>query len=411
MQRDPAERRRVAKNFSVALITVILIFAVLYVGVQLYAILHHTYKTETAILATMSDSVKLTGTAVFDATPVSGEGDLGYLVENGERVTVGTVIAERYTAEGQDLQREALTNLDREISLLNKSQNSSGSDLSVLTTQTQTALYNLLDQLDRGAYGNIRSAEEDFLLAQNRMQISTGQSSGFDATIAELQAERDSIAASLDGLENLVAETNGYFVSSDSAHLTTLDQETADNATVSELSDLLSQDLTASADGKAGWIVSGFSWRFYATCDLDTAARFDGLTSVKISVPGKQDDPLSATVVSVETDEEAGLAKIVLECGTINSEVLTLGQETAQIDLHTYTGIRIDSKALHIVDGNNGVYVKVGNLQRFRKITILYQNEDYILVDTDGAVGTDNEVRLYDEVIVEGTNLQDGKLM
>lgn len=411
MQRDPAERRRVAKNFSVALITVILIFAVLYVGVQLYAILHHTYKTETAILATMSDSVKLTGTAVFDVTPVSGEGDLGYLVENGERVTVGTVIAERYTAKGQDLQREALTNLDREISLLNKSQNSSGSDLSVLTTQTQTALYNLLDQLDRGAYGNIRSAEEDFLLAQNRMQISTGQSSGFDATIAELQAERDSIAASLDGLENLVAETNGYFVSSDSAHLTTLGQETADNATVSELSDLLSQDLTASADGKAGWIVSGFSWRFYATCDLDTAARFDGLTSVKISVPGKQDDPLSATVVSVETDEEAGLAKIVLECGTINSEVLTLGQETAQIDLHTYTGIRIDSKALHIVDGNNGVYVKVGNLQRFRKITILYQNEDYILVDTDGAVGTDNEVRLYDEVIVEGTNLQDGKLM
>ncbi len=101
----------------------------------------------------------------------------------------------------------------------------------------------------------------------------------------------------------------------------------------------------------------------------------------------------------------------MLECRPTNAEVLTLGQETAQIDLHTYTGIRIDSKALHIVDGNNGVYVKVGNLQRFRKITILYQNEDYILVDTDGAVGTDNEVRLYDEVIVEGTNLQDGKLM
>ena len=29
----------------------------------------------------------------------------------------------------------------------------------------------------------------------------------------------------------------------------------------------------------------------------------------------------------------------------------------------------------------------------------------------DGAVGTDNEVRLYDEIIVEGTNLQDGSLM
>lgn len=411
MERDPAERRRVGKNVAVALITAILIFAVLYVGVQLYAILHHTYKTETAILATMSDSIQLTGAAVFDATPVSGSGDLGYLVDNGERVTMGTVIAECYTAEGQDLQREALTNLDREISLLNKSQNSSGSDLSVLTTQTRSALYNLLDQLDRGAYGSIRTAEEDFLLAQNRLQISTGQSTGFEDTIAQLQAERDSIAAQLDGLQNLVAEKNGYFVASDAAHLTTPDQETADNASPSDLASLLGQDLTASTDNTAGWIVAGFSWRFYATCDLDTAARFDGLSTVKISVPGKQDDPLSATVVSVEQDEEAGLAKIVLECGTINAEVLTLGQETAQIDLHTYTGIRIDSKALHIVDGNNGVYVKVGNLQRFRKITILYQNADYILVDTDGAVGTDNEVRLYDEVIVEGTNLQDGKLM
>ena len=359
----------------------------------------------------MSDSIQLTGAAVFDATPVSGSGDLGYLVDDGERVTVGSVIAECYTAEGQDLQREALTNLDREISLLNKSQNSSGSDLSVLTTQTRSALYNLLDQLDRGAYGSIRTAEEDFLLAQNRLQISTGQSTGFETTIAQLQAERDSIAAQLDGLQNLVAEKNGYFVASDTAHLTTLDQETADNASPSDLASLLGQDLTASTDNTAGWIVAGFSWRFYATCDLDTAARFDGLSTVKISVPGKQDDPLSATVVSVEQDEEAGLAKIVLECGTINAEVLTLGQETAQIDLHTYTGIRIDSKALHIVDGNNGVYVKVGNLQRFRKITILYQNADYILVDTDGAVGTDNEVRLYDEVIVEGTNLQDGKLM
>ncbi len=33
------------------------------------------------------------------------------------------------------------------------------------------------------------------------------------------------------------------------------------------------------------------------------------------------------------------------------------------------------------------------------------------LIPPDGAIGTDNEVRLYDEIIVEGTNLQDGKLL
>ncbi|MDD6717717.1 MAG: HlyD family efflux transporter periplasmic adaptor subunit, partial [bacterium] len=67
--------------------------------------------------------------------------------------------------------------------------------------------------------------------------------------------------------------------------------------------------------------------------------------------------------------------------------------------------------ALHIKDGAKGVYVKYGDLQRFRRITILYEDENYILVPKDGALGTENEVRLYDEVIVEGTNLQDGKLL
>ena len=109
--------------------------------------------------------------------------------------------------------------------------------------------------------------------------------------------------------------------------------------------------------------------------------------------------------------EEDGIAKLVFECQSINAEILSFGQETAQIDIKTFEGIRIDKEALHIVDGSRGVYVKYGNLQRFLKITILYEDENYILIPDDGAVGTDNEVRLYDEIIVQGTNLQDGKLL
>ena len=128
-------------------------------------------------------------------------------------------------------------------------------------------------------------------------------------------------------------------------------------------------------------------------------------------LPGKQNTPLSATVEEVAPDKDNGIAKIVLQCQTINAEVLSFGQETAQIDLKTYEGIRIDKEALHIVDGQRGVYVKYGNLQRFLKITTLYENDSYILIPENGKIGTDNEVRLYDEIIVQGTNLQDGKLL
>lgn len=398
---------KIAKGIGIVLLAAVS----LYVVVQCFVIFHQSYKTETAIAFTMADSVTLDGVVSFATVPVEGSGNLGYLVQDGERVSNGTVLAECYTDESQGLLRERLDRLGRTIDLLSKSQNSSGSDLSVLTNQTRQALYNLLDRLDTAEYSGITDAEDEFLLAQNRLQISTGQTGDFSQTISALQTEYDDISGQLGSLQTITASTNGYFSSAEAMVPIVTDQETLDNASPAELQQMLSDGFSASDTNCAGQIATGFSWRFYTVCDLDTAARFDGVTSVKISVPGKQNTPLNATVAELTIDEEAGVAKLVFECQTINAEILSFGQETAQIDIKTYEGIRIDKEAMHIVDGARGVYVKYGNLQRFLKITILYEDENYILIPDNGAIGTDNEVRLYDEIIVQGTNLQDGKLL
>ena len=410
MRENQPPRSAGVKAFLIA-ITLLFVVALGYVGLQLYTILHRTYRTETAIAYTMADSISLSGMAVFETVDVPGEGNLGYIVADGERVSAGTVLAERYTDESQGVLRERLDRLDRTLELLSKSQNSTGSDLSMLTTQTRTALYNLLDQIDTASYSGIAQAEEDFLLAQNRLQISTGQADNFESVMATLQQEREEVAGQLGGLQTITAGTNGYFVSSVSANPISMDQETLDAMSSAELQSLLEQGVETSPAGLAGHIITGFSWRFYGVCSLETAGRLDGITRVNISVPGKENDPLPATVVEVTEDEETGTAKVVIECRSINANVLRFGIEEAQVDLTTYEGIRIDRRALHIKDGAKGVYVKYGDLQRFRRITILYEDENYILVPRDGALGTENEVRLYDEVIVEGTNLQDGKLL
>lgn len=410
MRENQPPRSAGVKAFLIA-ITLLFVVALGYVGLQLYTILHRTYRTETAIAYTMADSISLSGMAVFETVDVPGEGNLGYIVADGERVSAGTVLAERYTDESQGVLRERLDRLDRTLELLSKSQNSTGSDLSMLTTQTRTALYNLLDQVDTASYSGIAQAEEDFLLAQNRLQISTGQADNFESVMATLQQEREEVAGQLGGLQTITAGTNGYFVSSVSANPISMDQETLDAMSSAELQSLLEQGVENSPAELAGHIITGFSWRFYGVCSLETAGRLDGITRVNISVPGKENDPLPATVVEVTEDEETGTAKVVIECRSINANVLRFGIEEAQVDLTTYEGIRIDRRALHIKDGAKGVYVKYGDLQRFRRITILYEDENYILVPRDGALGTENEVRLYDEVIVEGTNLQDGKLL
>ena len=400
--------RRAAVRAALVMGGMLLALAAVYIVLQLYAILGRTYQTETAISASMEDTVPLSGIAMFDAVPVSGGGSLGYLVEDGERVTEGTVLAEIYTDPAQSTQREELDRLDRIIDLLTKSENSVGSDLALLTAQTRTALFNLLDQLDTASYTGMSDAIDEFLLAQNRLQISTGQSSGFTATLADLQTQRDAAAAALEGLQTITADRNGYFISTAAALPLDLTEDTLKSDTAAALSERLQQEIPTTGSDLAGRIVTGFSWRFYGVCDLDTAARFDGVTSVKIRVPGKQDEALDATVTEVAADETAGLAKITLECRTINADVLRLGREDAEIVLNTYEGIRVSKRAMHIVDGERGVYVKYGSLQRFRRIVVLFEDEKYLLLDPEAE---DNEVRLYDEIIVEGPNLQDGGLV
>lgn len=409
MEKQP-NRTAAKKIFHVVGLLALALVSV-YIIVQCFVIFRRSYKTETAIKYTLAESITLDGVVAFDSVDVAGSGDLGYLVQDGERVTNGTVVAEVYTDDSQGLQRERLDRLERTITLLTKSQNSTGSDLSVLTNQTKQALYNLLDKINTAQYSGITDAEDTFLLAQNRLQVSTGQTAGFADTIAALQVEYDSIKAQLDALQTITATTNGYFSSTAASPAIAADRQALDDADPATLQKMLADGFPAAATDRAGQITTGFSWIFYAVCDLDTAARFDNISSVKISVPGKQNTPLSATVEEVTLDKDNGLAKIVLQCQTINAEVLSFGQETAQIDLKTYEGIRIDKEALHIVDGQRGVYVKYGNLQRFLKITTLYENDSYILIPENGKIGTDNEVRLYDEIIVQGTNLQDGKLL
>lgn len=409
MEKQP-NRTAAKKIFHVVGLLALALVSV-YIIAQCFVIFHRSYKTETAIKYTLAESITLDGVVAFDSVDVAGSGDIGYLVQDGERVTNGTVVAEVYTDDSQGLQRERLDRLERTITLLTKSQNSTGSDLSVLTSQTKQALYNLLDKINTAQYSGITDAEDTFLLAQNRLQVSTGQTAGFADTIAALQVEYDSIKAQLDALQSITATTNGYFSSTAASPAIAADRQALDDADPAALQKMLADGFPAAATDRAGQITTGFSWKFYAVCDLDTAARFDNISSVKISMPGKQNTPLSATVEEVAPDKDNGIAKIVLQCQTINAEVLSFGQETAQIDLKTYEGIRIDKEALHIVDGQRGVYVKYGNLQRFLKITTLYENDSYILIPENGKIGTDNEVRLYDEIIVQGTNLQDGKLL
>ena len=416
---------------------VFLLLAAVYVFYQAMQVLFPPNTYETALLATVEDTVDAEGVLLFNESYVAGDGTLGYLVADGERVSAGTAVAEVYSDASQAGLRQQLTQIYDQIDLLQKSQNTTSAQMESLRKDRSAALYDLMDALDASDYEDTDAQTEDYLLAQNKLWIITGEVSTFSDQIAALVQQASNVQAQLGSPTQITAPQTGYFIRSASSGRLNAGMEDILALGAADLKAYIKSSPEIKLDGCAGKIVSGFAWRYVGLCSAKEGEKLLGdngkpLTrSVKIKFPGQMETPLKASVSEVTIDEATGLARFVITCEIINGDVLRLNRASAQIIVGETTGLRVPIDAIHYLkedgtesetQGENyipGVYVKYGNLARFCKIDPV--DNDHPLV-TDGEyrivmpsssdkTKTVSEVRLYDEIIVSGQNLYDGKLL
>ena len=412
-----------------------LLVVFLYVGYQASQILFPQNVYETALPITISDTIEADGVLLFDESYLSGSGNLGYLVSDGERVSAGTAIAEIYTDANQAVLRQQLTQLTEQIDLLQRSQNTAATQLDGLLKERTGALYDLLDTLDTADYSEVDSNANAYLLAQNKLWITTGDTASFTDQITALAQQAQTIQAQLGNPTQITAPQTGYFVRAASSGRLNAGADDILAQSPAQFKAYLDSDPEMPLDGCAGKIVSGFTWRYAGVCTAKEAEKLLGQdgkplrSTVEISFPGQTDAALKATVTEVTVDAENDIARFVLTCNSINGDVLCLNHAKAAISTGENTGLRVPAAAVHYLkedgteaegQGENyipGVYVKYGNIARFCKIDPvdadhpLITDGDYILVLPKGTDGSVSQVRLYDEIIVSGQNLYDGKLL
>ena len=437
MQEELQEKRTLPQALKTltAVIIGFLALAALYVFYQAGQVLFPPNTYETALLTTVEDTVDAQGVLLFSESYVAGDGTLGYLVDDGERVSAGTAVAEVYSDASQAGLRQQLTQINDQIELLQKSQNTTSAQLETLRKDRSAALYNLMDSLDRSNYEDTADQKESYLLAQNKLWIVTGEVANFSDQIASLVQQASNVQAQLGNPTQITAPQTGYFIRSSSSGRLNAGMEDILALNAVDLKAYLDSSPEIALDGCAGKIVSGFTWYYAGICTAKQGEKLLGSdgkplkASVQIRFPGQVETPLKAKVTEVAIDEESGLARFVLSCETINGDVLRLNKADAQIIIGESTGLRIRASAVHYLkdDGSEaegqgenyipGVYVKYGNLARFCKIDPVDADHpqvtdgDYLIVLPSGTAGSVSQVRLYDEIIVSGQNLYDGKLL
>ena len=418
-----------------SIVAAFLVMVGCYVGYQALHILFPPNKYESAILATVSNSVDAEGVLLFNETYVSGStGTLGYLVEDGERVSVGTAVAEVYGDAAQATLRQQLMQLNGQIDLLQRSQNTSATQLESLRKERSSALYDILDAIDQGDYEDTDTGRENYLLAQNKLWVITGEVTDFSEQISTLTQQMSNVQTQLGTPTQITAPQTGYFIWSSSSGRLNASPDDILALDPSGLKAYIESSPAIALDGCSGKIISGFTWYYAGVCSAKQGEKLlsDGKPlkkSVQIKFPGQVETPLKATVKEVNIDEESGLARFVLTCEVTSGDILRLNVANAQIIIGESTGLLVPTAAIHYLkeDGTEaeekgenyipGVYVKYGNIARFCKIDPVDEKHplitqgDYTLIQPSGTDNSVSQVRLYDEIIVSGQNLYDGKLL
>ncbi|MBQ2676626.1 MAG: hypothetical protein IJF54_04390 [Clostridia bacterium] len=361
--------------------------------------------TETAYPVTVSDTIKADGFVIRDEKTVTSDktGIMVYNVDNGGKVAKGSTIVEYFNSDEDVKLKSEIEQLEEKISQLNEldTQNEIlAADLDMISSQIKSNLLNMLNDIDVGNLSKASSYENKLLYLLNQNQLATKRTENYKQQIAEYTDKlKDLKSRYTPGKDQLYSQYSGYFVNSADGYETAVSYDDVKTITVDKINDIKKADVSKNTIGK---IVSEHQWYIVTVIDRSQSLDLKLTDTVDVKLPLSTASEIEATVEALNVDRASDKVAVVLSCDNMNPELSLIRKQPIEIVLRNYKGLRVNSKAIRIVDGKKGVYVQLGNIVKFREIEIIYASQGFAVVKSDNSSG---QLKIYDEVIVKGKNL------
>ena len=156
-----------------------------------------------------------------------------------------------------------------------------------------------------------------------------------------------------------------------------------------------------------GKIVNNYEWNLVMEIP---ATESDFLTEgdeISVRFTELDENEVSGKILKISSEENDKVI-ITVKSNKYVKSVYHTSRAQIQLIKRVYRGIKIPQKALRIIDGKKGVYVVRGNLARFIPVDIKYSDENWVITPENEESGG---IKLYDEVVLKGKNLFDGKIV
>ncbi len=391
------------------------IIPLVYLGFQVYFALQSGYITQVAIKHDLSESIPSIGIAVRDEMVVqlAHNGFLHYLPTEGERVTKDSVIAYVFNDIEMAQNNVQILRLQEELATLTASvdlPDNVTSDIANISKQQTEAYYELLDVVYSEDYSNLHQPSNELSANFNRLQLAMEQPCDVSGEIDRLNASIATLTANSVPSATITSPEVGYFVRDldGGEDIYNIETATSWNSTTLATAIENAKSLTAT-EQVTGKLVLDYQWDFYCLLpELESGALREG-ASYEIAFSEANSQVIPVELERVDPPDEDGMVLLQFTCKTLTPEVAKMRYTAAEIIITNFEGIRVPREALRIVDGEKGVYVQFGNLIQFKKIVPIFENEEYMLLPLES--DAENEVQLYDVIVVEGRDLYDGKFL
>lgn len=368
--------------------------------------------TETASLTTVYTGVDAQAVAIRNETVLnrSSSGTVVPMVENGSKVAVNDVVAGVY-ANVSDAQKattaeEVKKEIDFYENIAALSPGNLVAGIKMYNGNVANRLLELLNAVDGGNLNTFSSCVSDFNESLTKKQIAIGGQVDVSPKLQSLYAQLQTLEAHSGSFSTVTAPQSGYYVNTVDGFEGIYDYSAVASLTDTQVAELMNKAPSGTASN-VGKLITEFNW--YLVCavnaaDVDTLSVGD---RVKISVDELGGETLTMKLKAKNLCENDRVV-LVFSSNIMNSSIADLRFSQIKIRVKEYSGYTVNKKAVRTVDGVVGVYIQLGNVIRFRAINIIYSDDNICLSE---ATSKDNYLKLYDEIIVEGVDNDDGRIV
>ena len=397
--------RKKDKNYSKYIYGIFGIVIVAFVIYHTFGSLFDPYVTEETAETSIQKTISADCFVIRKENIIKSD-NTGYKVckvQNGGKVSKNSNVVSFYN-NAKDVEVANKINTLEEylqsIEEIDKQNSIKLADLDIISEQTKSNIYELLKNVNNNNF-----SENDKILNNLRYyiaqgQLATGREKNYKSVIKNCKEELSTLKSQYEkNIKTVKSDYSGYFVNFTDGYENAIDYDKIKDISVEDVENLKP---VKPQNNEIGKVISENEWYIVTVVDSADIKGISKGSNISINTSLSSASSLSVNVKAVNKSNDGKKSVLVLSCMKMNSELATMREKNMQLVLKTYTGLKVNSKAIRVKKNKTGVYVRRGTITKFVHTNIIYHSKDYVIVKSENG---NNELKIYDDVIVKGKNL------